>query len=406
MLLDNDLRRSRMVAENAPAPDTVPDAAAVREQLERILKSPMFRNSQRYTAFLTFCVHRTLAGEGDSLKERNIGIEVFGRSADYDTSSDHVVRSAASEIRKRLAQYYQESGTEPEIRIGLQAGSYVPQFLSPKEEAKAVPAQPTTPNPVRDSRRRTAAIVGAVAVVLAIVYGAYALTNRPSVLDQFWKPVLSSGGPVVLCVGGSMRGDPRDDRTDSVTVGESHRLDGNQVNYGSAITLALLTGLVQSHGKQVLVMRRSATRFSDLRQGPAVLIGAYNNEWAMRLAGSLRFGFDRKPGGSAVIRDRLNPSNNDWALDFSMPVRQLTRDYALVSRVYDPKTERPTILVAGIGYWGTMAAGEFVTNREQIEKIRDSAPGGWEKKNIEIVLSTDVIDGLPGPPKVLATHFW
>lgn len=124
------------------------------------------------------------------------------------------------------------------------------------------------------------------------------------------------------------------------------------------------------------------------------------------LRGSLRFRFDRTPGGSAVIRDRLNPSDNGWALDFSLPVRQLTRDYALVSRLNDPKTERPTILVAGIGYWGTMAAGEFVTSREQMDKIRASAPHDWQHKNIEIVLSTDVIDGLPGPPKVLATHFW
>jgi hypothetical protein len=53
-----------------------------------------------------------------------------------------------------------------------------------------------------------------------------------------------------------------------------------------------------------------------------------------------------------------------------------------------------------------MAAGEFVTSREQMDKIRASAPHDWQHKNIEIVLSTDVIDGLPGPPKVLATHFW
>ena len=114
--------------------------------------------------------------------------------------------------------------------------------------------------------------------------------------------MLSSAGPIVLCVGSSLRGDPAlEEGGDSVTVGEAHRLNSNLVNYGSAVTLARLTGLVESHGKQVRLMRRSATRFTDLREGPAVLIGAYNNEWAMRLAGSLRFSFDRKPGGSAVI---------------------------------------------------------------------------------------------------------
>lgn len=286
MLLDNDLRRTPTVAETPAGPEAIPDPAAVREQLERILKSPMFRNSQRYTAFLSFCVHRTLAGEGDSLKERNIGVDVFGRTVDYDTSSDHVVRSAASEIRKRLAQYYQESGTEGELRIGLQAGSYVPQFSLRKEETKTVTAPPQPPAPESHSRWRVAAIFGMVGVVSAIVYSLYTFQNPPSALDQFWSPVLSSAGPVVLCVGSSVPGDPAlEERGDSLTIGEAHRLNSNQVNYGSAVTLAQLTGLIESHSKQVRLMRRSATRFTDLREGPAVLIGAYNNEWAMRLAG-------------------------------------------------------------------------------------------------------------------------
>ena len=273
MLLDNDLRRTSTVAETTAGPEAIPDSAAVREQLERILKSTMFRNSQRYTAFLTFCVDRTLAGEGDSLKERNIGVDVFGRSVDYETSSDHVVRSAASEIRKRLAQYYQEPGTEREIRIGLQAGSYIPQFSPAKEETKTVtaPAQPLAP--AKHPRWRFAAIFGIVAVVSAIVYSGYTLANPPSALDQFWYPVLSSADPVVLCVGSSVRGDPApEDRGDALTIGEAHRLSSNQVNYGSAVTLARLTGLIESRGKQVRLMRRSATRFTDLREGPAVLI--------------------------------------------------------------------------------------------------------------------------------------
>ena len=68
----------------------------------------------------------------DRVKERIIGIEVFQREADYDTNHDSVVRTTAAEIRKKLAQYYQEPGHEDEIRVMLPQGSYLPEFrLSP-----------------------------------------------------------------------------------------------------------------------------------------------------------------------------------------------------------------------------------------------------------------------------------
>src|SRR5512134_476872 len=92
--------------------DTPEKRDAVREHLERILVSSVFRNSRRYASVLRYVVERTLDGSADSLKERTIGIEVFGRAPDYDTTTDHAVRSAVAEIRKRLAQYYLDEGAE------------------------------------------------------------------------------------------------------------------------------------------------------------------------------------------------------------------------------------------------------------------------------------------------------
>src|SRR6202044_232399 len=74
-----------------------------------------------------FVVDQTLLGFGDRLKERTIGIEVFDRPPDYDTATDHAVRSAVAEVRKRLAQYYL-NGSPRELRIEIQPGSYMPQF--------------------------------------------------------------------------------------------------------------------------------------------------------------------------------------------------------------------------------------------------------------------------------------
>ena len=86
---------------------------AILEHLEQVLSHPLFSHSRRYAAVLRYVVERTLQGNEPQLKERTIGIEVFRRTPDYDTGNDHVVRSAMSEVRRRLAQYYSEVGSEP-----------------------------------------------------------------------------------------------------------------------------------------------------------------------------------------------------------------------------------------------------------------------------------------------------
>lgn len=76
--------------------------SAVREEVDRLLASPEFRASRRCQDFLRFIVEQTLAGRTDLLKERTIGMEVFGKPTSYDPSDDATVRVKAGEIRRRL----------------------------------------------------------------------------------------------------------------------------------------------------------------------------------------------------------------------------------------------------------------------------------------------------------------
>ena len=84
-------------------------------QLAKILESAHFRNSKRSVSLLRFVVEAALAGDHNSLKERCIGAAVFGRETAYDTAQDPIVRNAAIEVRKRLAQYYMDAGTRLRI---------------------------------------------------------------------------------------------------------------------------------------------------------------------------------------------------------------------------------------------------------------------------------------------------
>jgi TolB-like protein/Tfp pilus assembly protein PilF len=113
------------------------DAALVRRHLENVLASHAFTGSKRTKEFLQLIVRHTLDGEIDALRERMIGAELFGRPVSYDTGNDSVVRVRASEVRKKLAQYYTELGEQPPVQIEIPAGSYVPRFHFPPYRVEA-----------------------------------------------------------------------------------------------------------------------------------------------------------------------------------------------------------------------------------------------------------------------------
>ena len=124
---------------DAWSPETDAGRHAIHEQLERLLANVRFKNSKRCPSLLRYLVENTLDGRTEHLRERSLGIDVFGRPQDYDTNADPIVRATAGDIRKRIAQYYHEPGHENEIRIDLPSGSYVPEFrLPPAPEPEPV----------------------------------------------------------------------------------------------------------------------------------------------------------------------------------------------------------------------------------------------------------------------------
>jgi TolB-like protein/Tfp pilus assembly protein PilF len=132
-------------------------ATLVRRHLEEILASRTMAGSKRTQAFLRLIVQHALEGETDRLHERTIGAELFGRPISYDTGNDSVVRVRASELRKKLAQYYSTEAPDQgrSVRIELQSGSYVPRFHFASESfpsAHATAAQADLePDPSQDS---------------------------------------------------------------------------------------------------------------------------------------------------------------------------------------------------------------------------------------------------------------
>lgn len=117
----------------------------IRAQLDLLVRDESFRSSRRSVAFLRYVVEQTLNGSANQIKERTIGVEVFGREPTYDTNLDHIVRTAATELRKRLAIYYGDEKHRSELRMGLIPGSYIPRFALPEHTAIAVEGSAVVP---------------------------------------------------------------------------------------------------------------------------------------------------------------------------------------------------------------------------------------------------------------------
>lgn len=408
-------------APHDPPPSPLKDEqiAAVRASLERILASPAFRNSRQCQKFLQYVVTHSLGGDDELLRERSMGIELFGRAPDYDTGEDPVVRVRATEVRKRLAQFYGESPSHEEVRFEMPSGSYRVEF----HWQPVVQPPPPAPSPPAPRWIWVAVAVTLTAAVLALVV----LPGRAeTVVDRFWSPVLNSprsvfiycGQPVVYFLSPEVHERfrarmPAEKRRGSyvVTLAPEETVLGRDivpvtdqfVGIGNAHTAAVLTAFLSSRGRPVELRYGNDISFTDLRNSPSVLIGAFSNLWTLEMTSRLRFVFEQE-GAVRRIRDRAK--NTSWQLRSLAPDGKTPEDYALVSRLFDSETGQALITAAGITQYGTRVAGEFLTDAGRLQAALNNAPADWRKQNAQFLLHTTIYRGTPAPPKVLAAHFW
>ena len=388
-------------------------------QLAKVLDSSQFRSSRRCCRFLRCVGEHVIENRLDSLKERTLGIEAFERDPAYDTNQDPIVRSTAVEVRKRLAQYYLDPGHEAEPRISLPPGSYVAEIHPPPEKARLLPPWQLF------SKKIWLASTGAVILSAAAAF--FALSSRKTNLDWFWQPFTSSGDPVMICLGqphtyvfaapqqGLIRAwfeNPTTDRTPpaelaSIPLQEIVPTWGRYIDISDAQAYERLATLFSKKGRTVQLRGDVSVALSELRRHPAILVGAFNNDWTLGFAGELRFYFQAGSENQAeMIRDRQNPKRNEWSVVNAWPYRNIAQDYAIITRVTNPTVEQTVVIVAGINRFGTRAAVEMVTDEAYFAEALRGAPPDWRRKNMQIVLSTKVMSGESGPPQVLARYFW
>ncbi|MCC6368953.1 MAG: hypothetical protein IT165_35980 [Bryobacterales bacterium] len=402
-----------------------------------MLQSRAFEGSHRCQELLQHLVMKTLEGDCLTLKERLIGAEIFGREYGYDTSSDAIVRVKANEIRKRLAQYYDQTGRDDTLRIHLPIGSYVPRFFvvepfpGVSEEtarepslsaAVDAPVQPSESAGPRSMFRWWWLLL--VALVPLGVWASWPHLHTRHPMDVFWEPFFKAGPPVVVCIPASNRIFLPEEAVTQMEESGRQGLgqmsmalkapdvrvvpNGQMSVQNIRATLSIATYLSQNR-EPIQFGLASEVSLEQIRRGRVVLIGGFRNPWADALNQQMRYRFETSLKGShetSWISDSNAEGKSVWMVPDLWPFGRQTVDYAIISRFFDPSSGQIVIALSGLNGFGTQVAAEFLTDPKYWSRFAQLAPEGWDRKNCQIVLETKVIRELPGPPKVLAVHTW
>ena len=413
-------------------PKTRAEHQKIVAQMELILASQHFSHSKRSQLLFRYIVAKTLQGQVSILKERTLGVEVFERAPDYDTNEDPIVRMTAGEVRRRIAQYYHDPAHRDEPQIDLPSGSYTAQFHLPKSvddpheaiadtfpaplSKEVTPDQLTKHNRlaghIRSTWTRWLGLFSGVAFILLIAWYLVSARQHRSSTELAWGDILDNRSTTLIAVGEhSLNSNPYlttdpNSTIDQPSASARHHMGTETLSYSETRALVRLVRILDDNKTQYNLLTASGTTFADLRQGPAILLGGLNNPWTLRAQQQLRYRLATDNNGLDWISDARDPGSRKFSVDVKLPYSSLSADYAIVARFFDSNTQRPVLVVAGLAEDGTKAASEFITDEKQLQESVGESLRGSKGKNFEVVLGTQVINGVSGPPRVLAKEIW
>ena len=423
-------------------PSSVEEVDKIRLQMNRILEAERFKNSRRYPALLRYIIEETLEGRGDALKERTIGVRVFGCPNDYDTADNPVVRVTIAEVRKRLTQYYQEEGRDAEVRIDLPSGHYMPRFYhaqardaagdSAEKAALATDAtEAATPSLLAHSHLALLALLVALAALLG-AGGMFAWKwSHPTALEAFWGPLLKDQRMIIFCLpmgnnsGGStaaaagiLEQEKEANPENPLALGQmvpysplnatfqTYETLDSSIVFSDALAAHRIAHFLSRHNRDSDLRLAPTISLNDLQTGPVVLIGGIDNPWTLHALAPLPYRFAGTAEERYWILDRKNPEQKNWGMNTKLQLPAIKRDYAIIARFHDQSTGQLEVIVAGVGMTGTALAGQFVVDEGQMAQLQKRIGPGFRDRDFEVILSTDVVNGSAGSPHIEAISIW
>lgn len=334
----------------------------VREQLERIMASEAFRGSKRSREFLSYVAEKTLNAESDLLKERLIGVHLYGKTGAYDTSADSTVRVRANEVRRRLLQYAEQFGRDEPFRILLPAGSYVLELCpvakrsTRKETPSAKERKPAVP-PLRGSWLIAPTIVALLVCILAFQW----MLSPDSLFKEFWRPLVVANRSVVLEVQGAP--------------------DSGMIPLRSVRQLLRIHDISRAFGGGVEVVTVGDTPVVSAGGSAQILLGRTLGS-SVSFPATPRYRIEARGSGSAIFDATTGVL---YGTDGPEGGRQTS--YALVSRVLPAGENAGTLTLNGTDDIAVEAAEDLVTNPEELGYALRNAGTAAVEKDLQILLA-------------------
>jgi hypothetical protein len=439
--------------------ETEKDIELLQQHLREVIEGAAFKASQRSGQFLKYIVDQAIAGHFESLKERVIGIELFGRCPTYDTGEDAIVRVTASDVRKRLLQHYGKDGATSEFRISLPLGAYIPEIArrphssangnSHHSGTEAEPDQVADmPHPVllqapvhaplhdvvESSRPRLFFI--AALCTLALIASAVIARNRYSVVEVvprsslLWSAFFRSPHSTQI-----ITSDPNIAEIEAFTgdqlsvsdyanhnyIPDPSKLTPEVINFCRNILrgdeaavvdmpIAVFIGqMAFASSRNVSIHAARSRQIQDLAsEDNFVFLGSpRTNPWSALFSDQLdfRFVFDPKAKTEFIRNERPRPQEASAYVP-TAPGWQTGRSFATLALIRNPDQVGQVLLIAGATHEGTAAAGRFITDTPRLNATlkKCGVKNSGEVQHWQLLLQLNAMAGAPSNVDAVACH--
>ncbi len=454
--------------ETEPVPLASSDVMDPRWSLtQRVVNSRGFHHCPKLRAFLLYVCENTLLGHPDDVCEQMIGSKVYGRSPNYNTSEDTIVRTEAWKLRKRLEAYFADEGRDELMVIEMPKGGYVPRFIPHKQPSPEV-IEITTPEthevvaPARIEVRRSSWAAPALAAGLLVAVAASvwlgtenwrlrrqsqsAAGSRSEASGQdlpFYRELLGAmaassdretllvlSNPKVVLYFGSGSTDPGPESVGNQTIQAPRELRnrfGDALNntdqhcrfqflrytredytgMGEAVAAIQVDRLMRSLHRPLRVSQGRFLNWEHVPKQDLILLGAPQiNDWTYHNVFASNF----NPEFRRIENVKPLPGEQKQYRIHLEPTsnsgKDLT-DYGVIKMLTSPYGFR-MLLVFGMNSAGTAGAGEFFANPEKMkpvyDRIRAAIAGRSFPQSWEVLLKIDVRDCVPVNTSAIAVR--
>jgi hypothetical protein len=430
------------VQEDILVAGEVVDAELRWALLQRVIASPRLKRAARMREFLLFIGQRSIRDGCDQIHEQEIGCEVFGRPAGYDTSVDNIVRVNATDLRKRIDEYFANDGAHETLVLSIPRGSYKPVFrlrsIEPERVEKVsdtiIPL--TEPSkPLRNPSYSLLILAALIIVVLAIgccmlwVQNAALRTSlhswqSNSSLRGFWSGILGSGTNTDVILADTSFALIEDitkkpiplsaylsreyiSQIQSPALSQDRRDDLNLIvarstgSLGDFRVAQRITALDPLSKNFHLYYARDY-RPELTKQDNMILIGSRkSNPWVDLFAGELNFTLEYDPDRYLSFVKNRQPAAGEQGTYVAPRASNTVSGYSVVAYLPNPDHTGKVVIFAGTGSEATEAAGEFLTSE-------DSLAGFLKLLHVsalpyfEVLLKTTHLNGTPMNATVVA----